>query len=105
MSDLLVGLTANLGEFWITDVSGISSAGDVDDYLPMLQAMSRRKKTNPAWTQRQNARHQQTMAEIQARTDQMTRQHNANMAWIQDSSQAHQNRMQAIWSANDASVA
>lgn len=104
-SGLLIGLTANFGEFWITDVSGISSEGDADDYLPMLKAMTRSHKTNPKWTERQAARHEQIMAQIQARTEEMTRQHNANMAWIQDSSQAHQQRMQAIWSANDASVA
>lgn len=81
-----------------------SPTAQVDDYRPMLGAMSRSRKTNPEWTRQQQAKHEATMAQIQARTDQMTRQHNANMAWIQDSAQRHQTRMQAIWSANDASI-
>jgi hypothetical protein len=104
MSGALFGLTADLGDFWITDVSGISTERDVDDYVPMLREMTHSKVTNPEWTQRQNERHQATMEEIQRRTEAMTQQHYANMAWIQDSAARHQSRMEAIWAAGDASV-
>jgi hypothetical protein len=104
MSGALFGLTADLGAFWVTDVSGISTERDVDDYVPMLREMTHSKVTNPEWTQRQNERHQATMDEIQRRTDAMTQQHYANMAWIQGSAQRHQARMDAIWAAGDASI-
>ena len=104
MRGMLFGLTADLGAFWVTDVSGISTERDPQDYVEMLRQMTHSKVTNPAWTQRANQRHQATMAEIQARTEAMTQQHYANMAWIQGSAQRHQARMEAIWAAGDASV-
>lgn len=104
VSGLLVGSTIDVGSFWVADVSGLVTDRKVDDYRPMLGAMSSSRKTNPEWTRQQQANHEAVMAQIQQRTQQMTQQHNANMAWIQDSAQRHQTRMQAIWSANDASI-
>ena len=102
---ILTGTTINSGDFWQVDVVGIASTGSPDDYLGMLQAMAQSKKTRQSFIDSQNARHQQVMADIQARTEEMTRQHERNMQWIQDSANAHQQRMEAIWAANDASVA
>lgn len=102
---IVIGTTIDNGSFWSADVLGLASTGTVDDYLPMVSAMTRTKKTRPEFIASQNQRHEQTMAMIQQRTEEMTRQHQANMAWIQDSANAHQQRMQSIWAANDASVA
>lgn len=98
----IMGATCDSGPFWGATVSGIATTGDPDRYTPMAEAMSNTHKMNPAWQARQQERHQQAMAEIQRKTQQMTDRHNANMAWIQDSAQRHQQRMQSIWSANDA---
>ncbi|MEZ5182532.1 MAG: hypothetical protein R2702_11770 [Acidimicrobiales bacterium] len=102
---LVIGTTLDSGPFWQADVVGLATAGRADDYLDMLSAMARSKQTNPDFIALQDQRHQQTMALIAQRTEEMTRQHEANMAWIQDSANAHQQRMASIWAANDASVA
>lgn len=101
---LVVGLTVNSVSFWQVDVVGLATNRDVEDYRPMLVAMSRSKQTNPEFTARFQANTQNNLAQIQAFGEQMTRQHNANMAWIQQSAAAHQSRMQAIWAQGDASM-
>lgn len=105
MHGVVAGNTMNGGAFWNADVVGLATAGTIDDYLEMINRMGQSKQTNPDFIATQNSRHNQTMAEIQARTEAMTRQHEANMAWIQDSANAHQRRMEGIWAANDASIA
>ncbi|MCB1258610.1 MAG: hypothetical protein KDB26_15975 [Microthrixaceae bacterium] len=98
-------LTMNFGISWRVFITGIATTGNIADYEGMLEHMGNSKKTTEEFKASQNQRHQQTMAMIQQRTEEMTRRHEANMAWIQDSANAHQQRMQSIWQANDASVA
>lgn len=102
---LLVGTTMDSGDFWSANVLGLSTTGSTDDYRPMLAAMTHTQQSNPDWTAQQNARHQQVLADIDRRTQEMTNQHLANMAAIQSSAQRHQQRMEGLWAANDASVA
>ncbi len=71
----------------------------------MLSRLARSKKTNPAFTERQNAEHARRMADIQAGIDAMTSQHIANMQAIQGSAERHQARMNAITAAGDANTA
>ncbi len=104
-SAIVIGTTINSGQFWSADVVGLASNAEVDDYLPMLSTITKSKQTRQDFTAKQNQRHQETMAMIQRRTEEMTAGHNARMQWIQDSANAHQQRMQSIWAANDASVA
>ncbi len=104
MRALVIGSTIDSGSFWMAQVSGITTSGDPQDYVPMLDAMGRSHKMNPQWQAQQNQLHQQRMAQIQMNTQQMTAQHQRNMAAIQQSAQAHQQRMQGIWSQNDAST-
>lgn len=104
MSCLVVGMTVDGGNFWQADVSGISTAGKVEDFRPMLRAIAGSKKTNPEWRANENAKHQQRMAEMAAFTQRLQAQHNQNMAILQASAERHQQRMQAMWAANDASV-
>lgn len=104
MSAIIIGISLDFGPYWIVDVNGLSTAGKVEDFLPMLSAMAKSKKTNPEWTARQQALHAQRMAQIQAHAQMMTAQHEKNMELIQASAARHQQRMQAIWSAGDASM-
>ena len=101
---LVVGLTINSGSFWQVDVVGLATNGAIDDYRPMLSAMSISKQSNPEYMARFQADTQNNYAQIKAFGDQFTAQHNANMAWIQQSAAAHQSRMQAIWAQGDASM-
>lgn len=104
MSAILIGMTVNSGAFWITDVWGISTAGKAEDFIEPLMNMAKSKKTNPEWTAKQQALHEERMAQIRAHGEMMTAQHNRNMDWIQASAKRHQTRMQAIWAAGDASM-
>lgn len=104
MSAHLVGISIDFGGFWIVDVSGVSTAGKASDFLPMLSTMAKSKKTNPQWTAKQQALHQQRMDQIRAHGEMMNAQHQRNMEWIQASATRHQQRMQAIWASNDASM-
>ncbi|MGB3413399.1 MAG: hypothetical protein WBA28_01640 [Microbacteriaceae bacterium] len=99
---LIVGVTINYGSFWQVDVLGLSTNRNVEDYRPMLSAMSVSKQQNPEFMARFQENTRNSLAQIQAFGEQMTRQHNANMAWIQQSAAAHQTRMQAIWARGDA---
>ncbi|MCC6271001.1 MAG: hypothetical protein IT190_06965 [Microbacteriaceae bacterium] len=101
---LVVGLTLNSGSFWQVDVLGLATNRDVEEYRPMLVAMSKSKQSNPEFTARFQADTQNNLAQIKAFGDQFTAQHNANMAWIQQSAAAHQSRMEAIWAQGDASM-
>ncbi|MBX3309899.1 MAG: hypothetical protein KF739_05620 [Cryobacterium sp.] len=101
---LVVGLTVNNVSFWQVDVVGLATNRDVNDYRPMLVAMSKSKQSNPEFMARFQANTQNNLAQIQAFGEEMTRQHNANMAWIQQSAAAHQSRMEAIWAQGDASM-
>lgn len=104
----IFGTSCDSGPFWGVTVAGIATTGNPDRYMPMVEAMGKTHKMNPAWQARQQERHQQAMAEIQRRSQiamrQMTERHNANMAWIQDSAQRHQARMDAIHAQGDAST-
>jgi hypothetical protein len=105
MKGLLIGMTINSGTFWQADVvGGIATDREIDDYLPMLFAMSSSKTTNPDYIALQNANNANIRADIQAGIEEMNQRHNANMAWIQQSAQRHQARMEAIWAAGDASM-
>jgi hypothetical protein len=104
MHGLLVGVTMDAGYTWQAEVNGLSTDRNVEDYLPMLVAMSNSKTSNPEFAARSAANHQQTMAQMQEFSNQMTAQHNSNMAQIAASAAAHQNRMQAIWASNDANI-
>lgn len=101
---LVFGMTIDGVKMWFTDVGGIATNRDPDDYVDMMSAMSRSKQTSPEWQARRQANQQQTMAQMEAFTQQMVAQHNANMAWIQQSAASHQAHMQAVWAANDASM-
>lgn len=96
--------TLNSGDFWYADVNGAATTGDVDTYVDVARRIADSRKQKESFTAMLNQRHQDTMAMIQQRTEEMTRQHEANMAWIQDSANAHQARMQAIWDSNDAQI-
>lgn len=104
ISAIVYGTTMDAVKAWFTDVGGIATNRDPDDYADMMGAMARSKKTSPEWQARRQASHQQTMAQMEAFTQQMIAQHNANMAWIQQSAANHQAHMQAVWAANDASM-
>ncbi len=104
MSARVVCITIQTSAFWMADVGGITTAGKPADFEQMTRTMAKSKKTNPEWTARQAAQHQQRMAEMQAFSDRMTAQHNRNMAWIQASAESHQRRMESMWAASDASV-
>jgi hypothetical protein len=101
---IVVGWALSGGQAWTTDVYGLATDRNPDDYRPMLDAMASSVTTTPEWSARSQANHEQTMAQIQAFGEELTRQHNANMAWIQQSAAAHQSRMQAIWAQGDASM-
>lgn len=101
---LVNGMTMNGGSFWIVDLAGLATDREIEDYLPMVQAMSRSLKITDDYSARSQANHDAAMAQIQAFGEEMTRQHNANMAWIQQSAAAHQSRMEAIWAQGDASM-
>src|ERR1044072_1643414 len=104
MNSLIMGGTCDSGAFWIVTVCGISTTGEPEAYIPMLEAMEETRKMNPDWQMQQQQKHQAQMNQIAEFGRQMTAQHNRNMAWIQQSAQLHQQRMQAIWASNDASV-
>jgi len=101
---VVVGWALNGGSAWTTDVYGLATDRNIDDYRPMLDAMASSVTTTPEYAARSQANHEQSMAQIQAFGEELTRQHNANMAWIQQSAAAHQSRMQAIWAQGDASM-
>ncbi|MFB2580851.1 hypothetical protein ACEXQD_06340 [Herbiconiux sp. P15] len=101
---VIVGSTIDSGMTWGAYVSGLSTSGDVVDYLPMLTTMSQSVRTTPDFNQRQQAEFAQQDAQMQAFGEQLSAQHDANMAAIQNSADRHQERMQAIWAAGDASM-
>jgi hypothetical protein len=101
---VVVGWALNGGTAWSTDVYGLATNRDVDDYRPMLNAMAGSVTATQDYTERSQTNNEQSMAQIQAFGEELTRQHNANMAWIQQSAAAHQSRMQAIWAQGDASM-
>ena len=100
----ILGATCDSGSFWSATVAGVTTTGNPDRYIPMIEAMGKTQKMNPAWQARQQERHQEAMAQIQRFGEQMTGRHNANMAWIQQSAQRHQARMGAIQAQGDAST-
>ncbi|CAN5543449.1 hypothetical protein BH11ARM1_BH11ARM1_15670 [soil metagenome] len=104
MHTVVNGVTVNNGQTWTPEVNGISSNGNPDDYIPMMEAMGASKKVNPAWQQQQQTKAQQGMQQIQQFGDMLTQQHNENMAWIQRSAALHQQRMDAIHAQGDASM-
>ncbi|CAN5368370.1 hypothetical protein BH11ACT3_BH11ACT3_10110 [soil metagenome] len=104
MHGLIVGLTLDSGTFWNADVNGMVTDRDLDDYEPMLNAMSNSKKTKQSYIAAQQANNAAINQQIADFSDQLTAQHNANMAAIQASAQAHQQHMAAIEASNDASV-
>ncbi|MBX3232742.1 MAG: hypothetical protein KF837_35785 [Labilithrix sp.] len=105
MRGLVLGSTVDSGPFWIATVSGIAAAGDPKPYLPMLDAMSRTHRMNPAWQAEQARKHQAQMAQIDAFGRQLQAQHQQNMAALQASAQRHQARMSAIHAQADANMA
>lgn len=97
ISALLIGQILDFGPFWIPNVAGISTTGSAADFRAMLLAIGKSKKPDPEWQAKQQALHEQRMAEIR-------QQGQRNLDWIQASAQRHQARMKALWAANDASV-
>lgn len=104
MHGVVVGSTIDSGPIWQADVGGLSTSGDVADYLPMLSRVTSTVITTEDFRQRQQAEFAQQNAQAQAFGEQMTAQHDANMAAIQASADRHQQRMQSIWAAGDASI-
>ncbi|MGV3619150.1 MAG: hypothetical protein ACO1SV_27810 [Fimbriimonas sp.] len=104
MRALILGGSVDFGAIWVATVTGITTTGDPERYLPMSRAIDGSRRISRAWQQKQNALHQQRMAQIQAFGDRMTAQHERNMAWIQSSAQRHQERMNAIHAQGDASM-
>jgi hypothetical protein len=104
MNGLLAGVTTDAGRYWNVTLYGISTSGDPDAYVPMLNAMDATRQMNPQWKAEQDQRHQAQMAQIEAFGRQLTAQHNANMAQIQQSAAIHQQRMAAIQAQGDAST-
>lgn len=100
----VVGWSMNGGQSWMSDVYGLATDRDIEQYRPMLIDMVKSIRTTPEYSARSRANHEQSMAQIQAFGEELTRQHNANMAWIQQSAAAHQARMEAIWAQGDASM-
>ncbi len=98
----LNGTVVSFGKMWLPEVGGFCTAGDPKDAAGMMVKMMQSKETNPRWQQAQNAKHQQTMAEIEQNTQRMTQQHQQNMANIQRSAAAHQQRMSNLQQAADA---
>lgn len=101
---LVNGMTLNSGPFWAVDLAGLATNRDVEEYLPMVQAMSRSLQITDDYKARAQANHDAAMAQIKAFGEKMTGQHNANMRWIKQSAAAHQSRMEAIWAQGDASM-
>jgi hypothetical protein len=101
---LILGQCSDSGAFWIPTVSGITTTGNPKDYVVMIDAIGKTRKTNPEWQRLQNQKHQEAMAQIQRFGEMLTAQHNRNMDWIQQSAQRHQQRMQAIHATGDASM-
>ncbi|HLP00328.1 MAG TPA: hypothetical protein VK171_17155 [Fimbriimonas sp.] len=104
MSGLLSGSTIDYGQFWIAMVGGLSTAGKVEDYKPMMEKLSASLIVLPEWTAKQQAKHEEIMEQIRVATARQAQRHANNMNWIQDSAQRHQKRMQAIWAQGDASM-
>ena len=93
---LVNGMTMNGGSFWIVDLAGLATNREVEDYRPVVEAMTRSLKITDDYSARSQANHDSAMAQIKAFGEEMTRQHNANMAWIQQSAAAHQSRMDSM---------
>lgn len=94
VSALLIGQILDFGAFWLPNVAGISTTGNAYDFFPMLLAIGKTHTPDPEWQAKQQAIHEQKMAQI--------RQNSSD--WIQQSAQRHQARMKALWAANDARV-
>jgi hypothetical protein len=101
---VVVGWALNAGNAWSTDVYGLATDRDLDDYRPMLNAMASSVTATQDYNERSQQNNANSLAQIQAFGEELTRQHNANMAWIQQSAAAHQSRMEAIWAQGDASM-
>ncbi len=101
---LIVGTMIDFGPFWMMDYWGIASTQDPEKFRDNLYEIANSKKTNPAWTAKQQQLHAARMAQIEEFGRMLTQRHEQNMAWIQQSAQRHQTRMQAMWAASDASV-
>lgn len=97
--------TADLGHVWQVQVYGAATNGDLDTFVEAAGSMMQSIQPQADFQATLQQRHQDTMALIERRTEEMTRRHEANMQWIQDSANAHQQRMQAIWASNDAQIA
>ncbi len=101
---LVSGYTLDSGDFWLVELAGISTDRTPAEFLPMLKALAVSKRTNPAYTAKLNAQHEQVMASIQAGTDALIANHQNNMATLQGMAQRHQVRMDAIHATGDASM-
>lgn len=99
MRALVNGATLSIGTVWVADVSGISTSGDRDPaaYNDLLFRVGGSFRTDPEWKARQQALHEERMAQLR-------RNHDSNMAWIRASSERHQARMKALHAQADAGM-
>ena len=104
MNGIVTGVTINFGVGWQVFVQGLATDRTVEDYLPMLSAMSSSRIDNPEYQERLRQEEAAQMARIQAEIEAMTARAQASLAWIQQSAQRHQQRMNAIWAQGDASM-
>lgn len=95
MNAIARGYTMAFMDTWTVDVSGVTTTGDPNHFLPLLKRMT--TKVDPQW----NAREQQMR---QQRFDQLRQDSQNNIAAINTSNQNHQMRMESIQDAGDASM-
>ncbi|MCC6271003.1 MAG: hypothetical protein IT190_06975 [Microbacteriaceae bacterium] len=102
---LVAGWSMRTDGVWTTDMMGLATDRNADDYRPMLHSMLESLQPTAEYTAATKANQEKVMAQIKAYSEEVARQHNQNMAWIQQSAAAHQSRMDAIWSPQgDASM-
>ncbi|WEK35207.1 MAG: hypothetical protein P0Y53_22180 [Candidatus Pseudobacter hemicellulosilyticus] len=106
---VLHGATIFGGTIWVPEVMGALSSGDPARFNETLLKIAATNKTDPTWKARENAQHQQRMAQLQRDYQQqqvnfsaMNQQHQLRMNQIQQSASAHQERMGNLQAANDA---
>jgi len=97
-------VTMNGGVGWLVNVNGAATTGDLEALLPVALSVTDSIRMTPDFVANQQARHEATMAQMQAFQEEMTRRHGENMARLQQSAASHQARMEAIWASNDAQI-
>ncbi|MBC8142174.1 MAG: hypothetical protein H7Y38_12120 [Armatimonadetes bacterium] len=97
MHGVVSGATLGIQTVWITDVAGVATSGNPNDYLPAIEKMRKSVTFSKSWVAQQQQRHEARMAQL--------RQDHANqLASWNASNRQHDLRMQAISDAGDASM-